>query len=157
MKTPPLLADFSHIRVCKPFCEKSLTLPSPSLTVYNYYTVCGTTDVYFCNADADDISPTPLGLRRGGAWWQPLRPLSSQKTGTQAADLYPGFVLLLCQNDRAVLNGLYRDQRFHTDSHAAQHTAPVPHSFFDGHANPDRFRSSFGDQLQQPQNRLAVG
>ena len=27
MRTPPLLADFTHIRVCKPFCENSLTLP----------------------------------------------------------------------------------------------------------------------------------
>ena len=27
MRTPPLLADFTHIRVCKPFCEISLTLP----------------------------------------------------------------------------------------------------------------------------------
>ena len=24
---PPLLADFSHARPCKPFCENSLTLP----------------------------------------------------------------------------------------------------------------------------------
>lgn len=24
---PPLPADFIHTRVCKPFCEKSLTLP----------------------------------------------------------------------------------------------------------------------------------
>ena len=24
---PPLPADFTHTRVCKPFCEKSLTLP----------------------------------------------------------------------------------------------------------------------------------
>ena len=24
---PPLLADFTHARVCKPFCEKYLTLP----------------------------------------------------------------------------------------------------------------------------------
>lgn len=24
---PPLLADFTHARVCKPFCEKFLTLP----------------------------------------------------------------------------------------------------------------------------------
>ena len=24
---PPLLADFIHPRVCKPICEKSLTLP----------------------------------------------------------------------------------------------------------------------------------
>lgn len=27
MRTPPLLADFILSRVCKPFCEKSLTLP----------------------------------------------------------------------------------------------------------------------------------
>lgn len=27
MRTPPLLADFSHARACKPFCENSLTLP----------------------------------------------------------------------------------------------------------------------------------
>ena len=27
MRTPPLLADFSHARPCKPFCENSLTLP----------------------------------------------------------------------------------------------------------------------------------
>ena len=26
MRTPPLLADFTHTRVCKPFCEKYLTL-----------------------------------------------------------------------------------------------------------------------------------
>ena len=27
MRTPPSLADFTHARACKPFCEKSLTLP----------------------------------------------------------------------------------------------------------------------------------
>ena len=27
MRTPLLLADFSHARPCKPFCEKYLTLP----------------------------------------------------------------------------------------------------------------------------------
>jgi len=27
LRTPPLLADFSHARACKPFCENSLTLP----------------------------------------------------------------------------------------------------------------------------------
>ena len=27
MRMPPLLADFSHARACKPFCENSLTLP----------------------------------------------------------------------------------------------------------------------------------
>ena len=29
MRIPPLLADFSHARACKPFCENSLTLPRP--------------------------------------------------------------------------------------------------------------------------------
>ena len=28
---PPLLADFTHARPCKPFCEKYLTLPRPPL------------------------------------------------------------------------------------------------------------------------------
>ena len=28
MKMPPLLADFTHARPCKPFCEKYLTLPA---------------------------------------------------------------------------------------------------------------------------------
>ena len=28
MRTPPLLADFTHAMPCKPFCEKSLTLPN---------------------------------------------------------------------------------------------------------------------------------
>ena len=27
MRTPLLLADFTHTRACKPFCENSLTLP----------------------------------------------------------------------------------------------------------------------------------
>ena len=31
MRTPPLLADFSHARACKPFCENSLTLPKDGL------------------------------------------------------------------------------------------------------------------------------
>ena len=30
MRTPPLLADFTHPRACKPICEKSLTLPRQS-------------------------------------------------------------------------------------------------------------------------------
>ena len=31
MRTPPLLADFIHHRVCKPICEKLLTLPEAEL------------------------------------------------------------------------------------------------------------------------------
>ena len=27
----PLLADFSHARACKPFCEKYLTLPQKNI------------------------------------------------------------------------------------------------------------------------------
>ena len=30
---PPLPADFTHTRVCKPFCEKSLTLPPAILAL----------------------------------------------------------------------------------------------------------------------------
>ena len=36
MRTPPLLADFSHARPCKPFCENSLTLPQ-IYRVYQHY------------------------------------------------------------------------------------------------------------------------
>ena len=42
MKMPPLLADFTHARPCKPFCEKYLTLPS-SCAVLLFYT---TQEVY---------------------------------------------------------------------------------------------------------------
>ena len=35
MRTPPLLADFTHIRVCKPFCENSLTLPTYDWAQFN--------------------------------------------------------------------------------------------------------------------------
>ena len=31
---PPLLADFTHARVCKPFCEKFLTLPRSLIVHY---------------------------------------------------------------------------------------------------------------------------
>ena len=34
MRTPSLLADFIYARVCKPICEKLLTLPSGQ-NVYN--------------------------------------------------------------------------------------------------------------------------
>ena len=36
MRTPPLLADFTHTRVCKPFCEKSLTLPEANEMIDRY-------------------------------------------------------------------------------------------------------------------------
>ena len=38
----PLLADFIHARACKPFCEKSLTLPF--LGVVNDPTTAGVAD-----------------------------------------------------------------------------------------------------------------
>ena len=34
MRMPPLLADFSHARACKPFCEKYLTLPKPGVSIF---------------------------------------------------------------------------------------------------------------------------
>ena len=33
---PPLLADFSHARACKPFCEKYLTLPSAQKHIVSF-------------------------------------------------------------------------------------------------------------------------
>ena len=33
MRTPPLLADFTHTRVCKPICAKLLTLPDAETLV----------------------------------------------------------------------------------------------------------------------------
>ena len=36
MRTPPLLADFSHARPCKPFCENSLTLLSSPSTHFSW-------------------------------------------------------------------------------------------------------------------------
>ena len=40
MRTPPLLADFTHPRACKPICEKSLTLPVE---------ICGEFDIIYQN------------------------------------------------------------------------------------------------------------
>ena len=37
MKMPPLLADFTHARPCKPFCEKYLTLPFALIQVIDFY------------------------------------------------------------------------------------------------------------------------
>ena len=33
---PPLLADFTHARPCKPFCEKYLTLPLTAVIHENH-------------------------------------------------------------------------------------------------------------------------
>ena len=33
MRTPPLLADFTHARACKLFCEKYLTLPDGAVGI----------------------------------------------------------------------------------------------------------------------------
>ena len=38
---PPLLADFIHPRVCKPICEKSLTLPLRAKDPLDPLIVCG--------------------------------------------------------------------------------------------------------------------
>ena len=58
---PPLLADFSHARACKPFCEKYLTLP-PTTTiqmeiVYNV----GSHDVYSSHLQIKTAQTTILG------------------------------------------------------------------------------------------------
>ena len=37
---PPLLADFTHARPCKPFCEKYLTLPKNEEFVLNQFKGC---------------------------------------------------------------------------------------------------------------------
>ncbi len=34
MRTPPLLADFIHTRVCKPICEKLLTVPGKKVSCF---------------------------------------------------------------------------------------------------------------------------
>ena len=39
MRTPPLLADFTHTRACKPFCEKYLTLPKDCRDIMEVFTV----------------------------------------------------------------------------------------------------------------------
>ena len=33
---PPLLADFTHARPCKPFCEKYLTLPPDVKLIFTH-------------------------------------------------------------------------------------------------------------------------
>ena len=46
MRMPPLLADFSHARACKPICEKSLTLP-----VYTTLLTSGKLNSYLADID----------------------------------------------------------------------------------------------------------
>ena len=41
---PPLLADFSHARACKPFCEKYLTLPAFPVLYPVYHKIREMTD-----------------------------------------------------------------------------------------------------------------
>ena len=43
MRTPPSLADFTHARACKPFCEKSLTLPGILVDLWYRLCSCGVT------------------------------------------------------------------------------------------------------------------
>ena len=46
MRTPPLLADFTYSRDCKPICEKSLTLP-----VYTTLLTSGKLNSYLADID----------------------------------------------------------------------------------------------------------
>lgn len=59
MRTPPLLADFSHARACKPFCENSLTLPLQVDAVYylvgDYLELPGLAQAEFEQAIADAV------------------------------------------------------------------------------------------------------
>ena len=50
MRMPPLLADFSHARACKPFCEKYLTLPYQTMDLLPFTTLLfASKDTYTCN------------------------------------------------------------------------------------------------------------
>ena len=61
MRTPPLLADFSHARACKPFCENSLTLPLSMIRQGLFYVpfilvlprLLGVTGIYLTQPAAD--------------------------------------------------------------------------------------------------------
>ena len=51
---PPLLADFTHARPCKPFCEKYLTLPTvivPSFLSKTHCIIC-----YYDSIDGISVS-----------------------------------------------------------------------------------------------------
>ena len=54
---PPLLADFSHARACKPICEKSLTLPY----LHACYDALHTTGHQYMVHDIDEY----ISARRG--------------------------------------------------------------------------------------------
>ena len=58
MRTPPLLADFSHARACKPFCEKYLTLPDSFFQLRE-----GTTKIDVqTKLQKKNSTPTPVGM-----------------------------------------------------------------------------------------------
>mgnify|MGYP007134701882 CR=1 FL=1 len=64
MRTPPLLADFSHARACKPFCENSLTLPSLSAQAAEMRVITASPYLTFnentatCMADCKSTNPS---------------------------------------------------------------------------------------------------
>ena len=86
MRTPPLLADFSHARPCKPFCENSLTLPNACVESFfgllkneciyraKPQTIQAAAElveeyIYFYNHDCIQLSTkrTPIEMRLGTA------------------------------------------------------------------------------------------
>ena len=76
MRTPPLLADFIHHRVCKPICEKLLTLPPifypiESLPEKIQYIITRFNPLYYYVAQFRDViyvGQLPEARLFGGGW-----------------------------------------------------------------------------------------
>ena len=66
MRTSPLLADFIHHRVCKPICEKLLTLPlgvSLNKRFGRYYPAKNAKHVHVCIACYNMLDPKSSMLK----------------------------------------------------------------------------------------------
>ena len=57
MRIPPSPADFTHAGVCKPFCEKYLTLPKPETKIEGAQSY-----EYTVREDVDTRDQTPIWL-----------------------------------------------------------------------------------------------
>ena len=69
MRIPSLPADFTHARPCKPFCEKSLTLPSDE-TFDNWSAILSIFIFYFCKKKFKEESIRPR-LKKFILWFTP--------------------------------------------------------------------------------------
>ena len=67
MRTPPLLADFTHARSCKPFCEKFLTLPTIVISLCGQGISCPS---FLCLADGVAFYHLILGRKKAGDLFQ---------------------------------------------------------------------------------------